>query len=158
QVDIYQSNVTLSITVTAPGQAQGFPISFRWQTNGINIQGTTSSNYTLFVDTPYLGTYSVIVSNAAGATTVSWQVTMTYVGSYIEPGTLAYYLSTNIVARAAAFTPTPSNMVPLSGWSSNVYSGTNIFYLTNSTWSTNFWLAGVQGLSATCIGYSNGTA
>jgi len=30
-----------------------------------------------------------------------------------------------------------------------------MYLLTNSTWSTNFWLKGVQGLSATAIGISN---
>jgi len=28
--------------------------------------------------------------------------------------------------------------------------------MTNAVWSTNCWLRGVQGLSATCIGHSNG--
>jgi hypothetical protein len=74
------------------------------------------------------------------------------------PGTLAYHLSTNAVSRAKGRTGTPSDMRALAGWSWEHYAGTNAARLTTFRWSTNFWLAGVRGLSATCIGYSNGTA
>jgi len=47
-------------------------------------------------------------------------------------------------------------MLELANWTSTTYSGTNLAYLTNAVWSTNCWLHGVQGLTATCIGYSNG--
>ena len=33
---------------------------------------------------------------------------------------------------------------------------TNLAALTNATWSKTFWLYGVRGMSATCLGYSNG--
>jgi hypothetical protein len=108
------------------------------------------------VDTNSPGTYSVIVSNAAGNVSAAWQVTLTYAGSYIAPGTLAYYLSTNTVGYANGYSATTSNMLELANWTSATYSGTNLALLTNAVWSTNCWLHGVQGLSATCIGYSNG--
>ena len=158
QVVVFQTNMTMSIVVSAPGQSFGFPLSYQWQFNGSNISGAKSSSYTLFANSGCEGTYSVIVSNAVGTATASWYVTLTYDGSYIAPGTLAYYLSTNAVGRASGFTATFSNMCPLSGWTWDTYSGANLAHLTNSVWSTDFWLAGVQGLSATCIGYSNGTA
>ena len=159
QVVSYQHNLTLSVVASAPGQFSGFPLSYQWQLNGNNISGARSSSYTLSATgTGAEGIYSVILSNAVGTATASWQVTITYEGSYIAPGTLAYHLSTNAVGHANGLTGTFSDMCPLSGWTSDTYSGANLAHLTNSVWSTNFWLAGVQGLSATCIGYSNGTA
>lgn len=47
-------------------------------------------------------------------------------------------------------------MFALSGWRYGNYTGADLALLTNATWSKTFWLAGVRGLSATCIGYSNG--
>jgi hypothetical protein len=70
--------------------------------------------------------------------------------------TLAYHLSTNAVAHARGLEGNSDDMWEVSGWRYSIYSGTNLAFLTNATWSTNFWLAGVRGLSATCIGYSNG--
>lgn len=70
--------------------------------------------------------------------------------------TLAYHLSTNAVAHARGLEGNSDDMWELSGWRYSIYSGTNLAFLTNAVWSTNFWLAGVKGLSATCIGYSNG--
>ncbi len=143
----YQSNVTLSVTATAPGISNGFPLGYQWQFNGTNILGATSSNYTCLATNS--GTYSIIVSNAVGSTNAAWHVTINY-------GTLAYYLSTNAVGYANGYSPTFSNMLELANWTSTTYSGTNLAFLTNAVWSTNCWLHGVQGLSATCIGYSNG--
>jgi hypothetical protein len=156
QVVIYQSNLPLGVTATAPGQFNGFPLSYQWQFNGTNISGATSNGYTLLGDTNSAGNYSVIVTNAVGSASVAWQVTLTYVGSYIAPGTLSYYLSTNTVGYASGYSPVSSNMLELANWASATYSGTNLALLTNAVWSTNCWLHGVQGLTATCIGYSNG--
>lgn len=158
QLAIYQSNLTLSVEATAPGLTNGFPISYQWQFNATNIIGAHSTNYSTFIDTSTVGAYSVIVTNAAGSTNVSWQVSLTYGGSYIGPATLAYYLSTNTSAYATGYSPIYSNMLELANWTSTTYSGTNLAYLTNAVWSTNCWLHGVQGLTATCIGYSNGNS
>jgi hypothetical protein len=73
-----------------------------------------------------------------------------------DPATLAYQLSTNAVSRTNGLADIYGGTRELSGWTYGFYSATNIALLTNSVWSTNFWLKGVQGLSATCIGYSNG--
>jgi hypothetical protein len=72
------------------------------------------------------------------------------------PGTLAYHLATNAVARARGFNGSYGDRLVLENHSFANYSGTNLAYLTNSTWARNSWLAGVRGLSATCIGFSNG--
>jgi len=155
QIVIFQTNLTLSVTVTAPGQLNGFPLSCQWQLNGTNISGATSTNCSIFADTNSSGTYSIIVTNAAGSASAVWQVTMTYTGSYIAPGTLAYHLSTNAVGYANGYSGGGNDKFELSGWVYDLYSGTNMAHLTNSVWSTNFWLHGVQGLSATSIGISN---
>jgi hypothetical protein len=96
------------------------------------------------------------VSNAAGIAGASWQVTLTYAGSYIDVGTMAYHLSTNAAGYASGRSGSSSDMLILANWSYAQYSATNLALLTNAVWSTNFWLHGVQGLSATAIGYSNG--
>ena len=95
------------------------------------------------------GTYSVLVTNTAGGTNAAWEMGINY-------GTLAYHLATNAAGRAKGRAGSYEDMLPLSGWGYAIYSGTNLARLTNSVWSTNCWLNGVRGLSATVIGGSNG--
>ena len=152
QVAIYQENLTLSVVAVAPGQFNGFPLSYQWKFNGTNV-GANSNSHTLLGDPTAVGTFSVTVTNAVGSANAAWQVTMTYAGSYVDVGTLAHHMATNAVGRTNGYSP--GNTVALSGWTWAVYSGTNMALLTNSVWSTNFWLKGAQGLSATSIGLSN---
>lgn len=100
QVAVFHKEMTLGVTASAPGQSDGFPLSYQWQWNGTNLPGATSSNHTLLGDSRTEGTYTVMVSNAVGSASASWQVTPTYEGSYVAPGTLAYHLTTNAVAYA----------------------------------------------------------
>lgn len=72
-----QTNVLLTATVSAPGQTNGFPIHYQWQCNGVNITGANSTNYTLNANTNVSGVYSLVVTNLAGSTNASWQVTLT---------------------------------------------------------------------------------
>ncbi|HXC98452.1 MAG TPA: hypothetical protein VN048_03860 [Verrucomicrobiae bacterium] len=69
---------------------------------------------------------------------------------------LAFHLSTNAAGYARGLAGSSDDMFALSGWRYSTYDATNIGLLTNATWSKTFWLAGVRGLSATCLGYSNG--
>jgi hypothetical protein len=69
---------------------------------------------------------------------------------------LAWHLSTNAAGRARGLAGNWQDKLALSGWQYADYNATNLALLTNATWSTKFWLAGVRGLSATCIGFSNG--
>src|SRR5262245_40543788 len=64
--------------------------------------------------------------------------------------TLAHHLSTNAVARTNGIAGTYDDWVELKAPAS-----TNLDRLTKATWSTHSWLKGVQGLSATPIGFSN---
>ena len=157
-VAVFQTNLTLGVTASAPGQTNGFPLNFKWRLNETNVAGG-SSNKTIFVDTPTLGNYSVVVTNrAGGVTSLVWQVSMTYTGSYIASGTLAYHLSTNAAAHTNGFSETYIPTMELSGWAyRDNYFGSDLAFLTNAVWSTNFWLKGVQGLSATPIGMVGNT-
>jgi hypothetical protein len=72
---------------------------------------------------------------------------------------LAFQLATNL----AVHTNGVENLygiyggtMALANWQYRGYSGTNLYWLTNAVWSKHFWLKDVQGLSATCIGFSNG--
>jgi hypothetical protein len=70
-------------------------------------------------------------------------------------GTLAYHLSTNAAAYAQGRAGNDNDKCEVSGWNYQLFVGHDFYLLTNVVWSTNFWLAGVQGLSATPIGISN---
>ena len=74
---IYGNYVSVSVTATAPGQFNGFPISYQWKLNGTNISGATSNTYSFFATDNSGGNYSVMVSNAAGSTNANWQVAVT---------------------------------------------------------------------------------
>ena len=77
-VCIYGNYVGFSATASAPGQTNGFPLTYRWQWNETNITGENTTNYSFTVnDSTGSGVYSLIVSNAAGSTRASWQVTVT---------------------------------------------------------------------------------
>jgi hypothetical protein len=91
----------------------------------------------------------------ADAQTVSNATRETNLVRLIHTNILPWHLSTNATARTRGFAGTYHDMLALSGWSYGIYSGTNLALLTNATWSKTFWLAGVQGLSATGIGGSN---
>jgi hypothetical protein len=86
----------------------------------------------------------------------SLYVTISKAQSNVDVRTLSYHLATNAAGHAKGFSGTYDDMLELSHWGYAVYSDTNLFHLTNAVWSTNFWLHGVKGLSATAIGFSNG--
>ena len=72
QLALAGASLTLTAAASAPGQFEGFPLAYQWQFDGTNIAGATSASDTFPATNS--GTYSLIVSNAAGSTVVSWQV------------------------------------------------------------------------------------
>lgn len=76
-VCIYGNHPSFRVTATAPGQANGFPLSYQWKLNGTNITSATSNSYTFGVTDDSSGIYSVRVANAAGSTNVYWWLTVT---------------------------------------------------------------------------------
>jgi len=120
QVAIYLTNLVLNVAATAPGINNGFPISYQWQLNGTNIAGATAASYTIHANANTFGTYSVLVSNAAGSTNAAWQVTVYYPGGLaitqqptnqyqIVGGSISFYgsgVGSNAVAYQWAFNGT----------------------------------------------------
>ncbi len=149
QTVYYQGSLTLNVSASAPGQSNGFPLGYQWQFNGTNIAGANTNFYTLTGGTGSAGTYSVVVTNAAGAANAAWQITINY-------STLAYYLATNLTSYTNGFTGSYTDMLIWSNWSYASYTGTNLAFLTNAVWAPGFWLHNVKGLPATALGYSNG--
>ena len=92
--------------------------------------------------------------NRAGAQTLL----ETKVPHEINSDNLAYHLSTNAAGFARGFEGSWDVKFALSNWHYAEYNQTNLGLLTNATWSKTFWLHDVRGLSATCLGYSNGLA
>lgn len=73
----YGKYVALNVTVSAAGQTNGFPVSYQWKHAGTNLPGATTSAYTFYADDDTAGAYSLMVSNAAGTTNVSWTRALT---------------------------------------------------------------------------------
>jgi hypothetical protein len=72
---------------------------------------------------------------------------------------LALELATNLAGRTNGIEAQYgiyTGTMELANWQYAVYSGKDLARLTNAVWSQQFWLKGVQGLSATSIGSSNG--
>ena len=80
----YNSYLTFSVTAGASGQSNGFPISYQWQFDGTNISYATScfANSSSYAFSALVsGVYSVIITNKAGSTNVSWNVTVLFPGN-----------------------------------------------------------------------------
>jgi len=124
---------TAAFTVAATG---GLPLSYQWQDNGTNLTaggnifGSTTTSLTINnVTTANVGTYSVIVSNAAGVVTSS-NASLT-----ITPSPPIIILQpvnqTAVVDQTAAFTVAVIGSTPyFYQWS---FGGTNIVGATNTT-------------------------
>lgn len=128
QVITYQSNLVLQVVATAPGIYNGFPLSYQWQFEGTNIAGATGANYTNRVNGSSSGTYSVLISNAAGSTNTAWLVTVYYEGIVIsQQPTNQYQIAGGNVTFAGS--AVASNSVTYQ-WA---FDGTNIAGATNAS-------------------------
>jgi hypothetical protein len=125
-----QSIPTLSVLASAPGETNGFPLSYQWQFNGTNVAGATNSGFTFLATNGTTGQYSVTVANAAGSTNTAWDVTW-------DGNTLANFLFTN----TAAHTNGKVGYI----WSGFAWGQTNA---TNCAWLTNGFLTGLRGATA----------
>lgn len=73
---------SLSVAVVAAG-TNVYPLTYSWYKNGVQISGASSSSYAFIPSsdpTEAEADYSVIVSNAAGATSNTWKVLAYYPG------------------------------------------------------------------------------
>ena len=77
RVCIYGNRLYFNVGVTAHGQTNGWPIHYQWQFNGTNIANANSNSYGVSADDNSTGIFSVLITNAVGATNTSWQVTVT---------------------------------------------------------------------------------
>ncbi len=138
----YQSTQTMNVSASGTGQFNGFPLSYQWQLNGTNIASATATFYTFAATNS--GTYSVIVSNAAGAVTASWNITVIYPGGVIGWGSNAHgqlnssTLLTNAISIAAgkAHSIAALDNGSLTNWGAYC-SGTNFVALTGIPLITN---------------------
>jgi hypothetical protein len=135
QVAIYQSNLTLSVSASAPGLTNGFPLAYQWQFNGTNLAGATAASNTIHATANSFGTYSVLVSNAAGSTNASWQVAVYYPGFIV--------------------TQQPTNQYQIAGGSINFYGSGVSSNAVTYQWALNGSnLAGATNASLTLTNVS----
>ena len=117
---------TATFTVTAGGSA---PMSFQWSFNGTNLNSATNTTLTLSnVQFSQAGTYSVLVSNAAGSTN-SASATLSV---YAFPPFIAVQpvSSSSQLGSTTEFQVTATGTAPLSyQWS---FNGTNLSDATNA--------------------------
>ncbi|HEV2331297.1 MAG TPA: hypothetical protein VGY56_21145 [Verrucomicrobiae bacterium] len=104
QVAIYQTNLALAVVAGPPAQGSGFPLSYQWQLDGTNLPGATSSSYNFTA--LYSGAYSVVVTNAVGSVTDTWQIALVYPGAVFGWGS-----SSNGELNAS---PTLTNVISLA--------------------------------------------
>jgi hypothetical protein len=152
----YQSDVSLRVVVDAPGQTNGFPLYYQWSHDGTNLtfpspSAPTSPTHTFPANQGSQGTYSLVVSNAAGRASTQWRVR-------VKLNTLAYNIATNLEAYTRGRKGDLADMRLVTGWSYTFYNATNLHLLSEVKWSTNCWLSGVRGLTATPIAMSNNLA
>jgi alpha-tubulin suppressor-like RCC1 family protein len=167
----------LSVVAITAGQSE-YPLNYGWQFNGTNIPGATNSSYTIpslpvtydgFDLTPTNeGIYTVVITNAAGSTNISWNMLVALPGmveawgddTYGEcnrPATL-----TNATAIAAgeyqSVAVTDAGTVAQWGYYSN---GTNLYSVTNTNFvslpPTSGVVAVAAGLGQALALLTNGT-
>jgi hypothetical protein len=120
-----------TFSVAATGTA---PLSYQWQFNGANITGVASSAFTKnSVQASDAGSYSVVVSNAAGSVT-SASAVLTVTAPSVPPSLTAQPQGASVNAgNTATFSVAATGTAPLSyQWR---FSGANISGATGSTYA-----------------------
>jgi len=139
---------TATFSVTAAGST---PLSYRWQKNGTNISGATSSSYT----TPATATadsgsaFRCIVSNSAGSV-ISNSATLTVNPVVLPPSITAHPVSVTVTAgQTATFSVTATGTAPLSyQWQKN---GAPIAGATATTYTTPATTTSDNGSTFRCV-------
>jgi plastocyanin len=110
------ANVTFNVTATGTA-----PLSFQWQKNGTDVPGSTSASLTLnAVTASDAGSYTVVVTNAAGSVT-SDSATLTVNAAGNGPVITSQPTSQTVSSGAnVTFTVTATGTAPLSfQWQKN---------------------------------------
>ena len=147
QIVTYLSTVNLGVVATAPRIYDGYPLSYQWQFNGVNISNATSSTYSFVAIAGAAGNYSVRISNAAGSINPGWQVTVvTTNGIHIlQQPTDQYQSAGGTVSFISA--AISSNAVSYQ-WQ---FNGTNISGATAATLTLTNVQAAQQGIYAVVV-------
>jgi len=103
---------TVTFTVSATGTP---PLSYQWRRNGVNLPGATSASLVLAnVTEAQAGTYTVVVSNAAGSVT-SQPATLTVNPALVAPTITVQPQSQTVTAGGTVtFTVSATGTPPLS--------------------------------------------
>lgn len=112
------AGASVSFTVAATGTA---PLSYQWRLNGANLAGATSATLTLSaVTTANAGTYTVLISNAAGSVTSAGAV-LTVNAAAVPPTITLNPAGQTVTAGATVtFTVAATGTAPLSyQWQKN---------------------------------------
>ncbi len=125
-ISVAQGN-NVSFSVSATGTA---PITYQWRKNGSNISGATGATYSISsVSTSHAGTYSVVVTNAAGSVT-STNATLTVtapnqppVAAISSPASGSTYAGGNVISFSGTATD-PEN----GNLSASAYNWYVLFY------------------------------
>lgn len=135
-------------TIVASGTA---PLSYQWRLNGANIGGATSATLTLTGVTVVQsgGSYSCVVSNAAGVATSSAAV-LTVTAAAVAPAIATQPANQTATAGAnVTFSVVASGTAPLSyQWRLN---GANIGGATSATLTLNAVTTNQSGGSYSCV-------
>jgi hypothetical protein len=145
-ITIYGKTVSFAATASAPGQNNGFPLSYQWRFNGTNISGANTNFYSFTANDNSSGTYALVVNNAAGSVSATWQVTVTNVIDVTQDLLLIYNTnsqdSTTVLNYYLAHRPMVSgaNVLGIGCITNETITTsdfTNVFLPQFQSWATN---------------------
>lgn len=126
------------------------PLRYTWKRNGYTFSsGNTQNNIEFTAMVSGLNQISVTIANDYFQISTNWDISVSTNIFYLFPGSLPYHLATNAVGYVSGKTLENNGML-FDNWNKTDANTTND--LNQLRWSTNCWLSGVKGLSATSIG------